>query len=90
MRNLALRICGVFIICNLAAGVLQSFAQQAGELEFSLDANSSTIPLPKIFKPNIDLSGRGFHRQATWPQGIAAGEVLSHAGAGHKRIQIKF
>jgi hypothetical protein len=54
---------------------LTCFAQDS-DLEFSLDAASSTVPLPKIFKPNIDLSGRGFHQDATWPQTIAAKEVL--------------
>ncbi|MFH0913502.1 MAG: hypothetical protein V1884_04400 [Candidatus Omnitrophota bacterium] len=54
----------------------ETFAQQGENLEFSLDANSPTVTLPKIFKPNIDLSGRGFHRQIDWPQGLAAGEVL--------------
>jgi len=52
-----------------------SFAQN-GELEFTLDVNSSTIPLPKIFKPSVDLSGRGFHAQGCWPQTQAAKEVL--------------
>jgi len=49
---------------------------QEPDLEFTLDVNSSTIPLPKIFKPNIDLSGRGYHRDNTWPQALAAKEVL--------------
>ncbi len=52
------------------------FAQQADDLEYTLDINSSTIALPQIFKPSIDLSGRGFHRQTSWPQGLAAPEVL--------------
>jgi len=52
------------------------FAQQTDELEFTLDVNSPTVTLPKIFHPNIDLSGRGFHRKAYWPQGLAAAEVL--------------
>jgi hypothetical protein len=52
------------------------FAQQGDEIEFTLDTASSTTPLPKIFKPNIDLSGRGFHRDASWPQTVAAKEVL--------------
>jgi hypothetical protein len=52
------------------------FAQQTEELGFTLDVDSPTIPLPKIFKPNMDLSGRGFHRHAYWPQGLAANEVL--------------
>lgn len=52
-----------------------SIAQET-KLEFTLDVNSSTIALPKIFKPSIDLSGRGFHAQGCWPQTQAAKEVL--------------
>lgn len=51
-------------------------AQQSDDIEFVLDVTANTIPLPKIFKPNIDLSGRGSHREASWPQGLAALEVL--------------
>ncbi len=58
-----------FDICHL------SFAQDS-ELEFTLDVNANTIPLPKVFRPTIDLSGRGFHRQVSWPQTLAAEEVL--------------
>lgn len=50
---------------------------QDGEIEFSLDTSANTIPLPVIFKPNIDLSGRGFNRDALWPQELAAKEVLA-------------
>lgn len=53
-----------------------AYAQQDSELELTLDVTANTIPLPKIFKPNIDLSGRGFNRDASWPQQIAAKEVL--------------
>jgi len=55
---------------------LTCFAQEKADLEFTLDTNSETIPLPKIFRPNIDLSGRGFHREVIWPQTLAAGKVL--------------
>ncbi|MCX5703305.1 MAG: hypothetical protein NT066_02270 [Candidatus Omnitrophica bacterium] len=55
---------------------LDCYAQQTDEIEFTLDTASNTIPLPKIFKPAIDLSGRGFHRDNSWPQTIAAKEVL--------------
>ena len=65
-----------FTLCLLSSFALTCFAQQSDDLEFTLDITSGTIPLPKIFKPNIDLSGRGFHRDAGWPQGIAAREVL--------------
>ncbi len=52
------------------------FAQESDDLEFTLDVNSQVIPLPKIFRPNIDLSGRGFSRDNAWPQQLAAREVL--------------
>jgi hypothetical protein len=52
------------------------FAQQNDELEFNLDTAAATTPLPKIFKPCIDLSGRGFHRVASWPQTAAAKEAI--------------
>lgn len=52
------------------------FAQDTTDLEFTLDINSGTASLPNIFKPNIDLSGRGFYRQQDWPKTLAAGEVL--------------
>ncbi len=51
-------------------------AQAPDELEFNLDLNSPTIATPKIYKPNIDLSGRGIHRDTTWPQTVAAKEAL--------------
>ena len=54
----------------------ESFAQQSDDLEFTLDITSNTVPLPKIFKPNIDLSGRGFNRELSWPQTVAVKEVL--------------
>ncbi len=65
-----------FTSYELLVASCESFAQQADDLEFTLDANSPTVPLPKTFKPSIDLSGRGFHRQTSWPQGLAAPEVL--------------
>ncbi len=49
---------------------------QEPELKFNLDVASATAPLPKIFKPSVDLSGRGFHREMSWPQGLAAPEAL--------------
>jgi len=52
------------------------FAQGSDELEFNLDLSSPTIALPKIYKPNIDLSGRGAHRDITWPQTLAAKGAL--------------
>jgi hypothetical protein len=68
----------IFLICSflLVFGGSFLFAQQDEEVELSLDANAATVALPKIFKPNIDLSGRGFNRQKSWPQGLAAPEVI--------------
>jgi len=51
------------------------FAQEK-EPEFTLDVSAQTVPLPKIFKPSVDLSGRGFNRALSWPQALAAKEVL--------------
>ncbi|MDD5166983.1 MAG: hypothetical protein PHQ57_06325 [Candidatus Omnitrophica bacterium] len=51
------------------------FAQDS-EIKLTLDAASPTIPLPKIFKPNIDLSGRGFNRTSSWPQSLADEKIL--------------
>jgi hypothetical protein len=53
-----------------------SFAQEP-ELEFTLDVSANTTTSPQIFRPNIDLSGRGFHRLQSWPQALAAQEVLN-------------
>ena len=51
------------------------FAQEAN-LELDLDISSSTTPTPKIFKPNVDLGGRGFNHDNLWPQGLAAKDAL--------------
>jgi len=67
----------IFAFCILIFGFLGfAFAQQGNDLEFNLDVTSNTIPLPKIFNPGIDLSGRGFHAQNTWPQTVAIKCVL--------------
>ncbi|MBU0548090.1 MAG: hypothetical protein KJ710_06635 [Candidatus Omnitrophica bacterium] len=52
------------------------FAQASDELEVNLDFSSSLGPLPSIYKTNIDLSGRGAHRDISWPQTLAAKDVL--------------
>ncbi|MGE5197320.1 MAG: GH39 family glycosyl hydrolase, partial [Deltaproteobacteria bacterium] len=54
----------------LVGGITWALAQE-GELEFTIDVNSNTVPLPKILRPNIDLSGRGSNRDNVWPQGVA-------------------
>ncbi len=58
---------------------LSSAAAQQ-ELEFNLDIASATVPLPKVLRPNIDLSGRGYHRKASWPQALASEKVLETWG----------
>lgn len=49
---------------------------QDNNLEISLDLSSNTILTPAIFRPNIDLGGRGFHKDNTWPQNMADKETL--------------
>ncbi len=49
---------------------------QSSAVEITFDNNANTVPLSKVFSPNIDLSGRGFHRNIAWPQGMSAPEVL--------------
>ncbi|MDP2905037.1 MAG: hypothetical protein Q8O22_01870 [Candidatus Omnitrophota bacterium] len=67
------------LFCLFAACALifstACFAQN-GELDIAIDATAKSVPLPKVFRPNIDLSGRGLHRDITWPQGLSAKEVL--------------
>jgi hypothetical protein len=68
------------LIYSLASSILifsgNCFAQQSDDLECELDVAAATIPTPKIFKPNLDLSGRGSHYENTWPQSLAAKETL--------------
>jgi hypothetical protein len=62
------------------------------DLELVIDGNQHTVPLPKVFRPAVDISGRGLHNDITWPQTVAAKEVLDAWGAqigfnGMYRIQ---
>ena len=70
----------VFILnlcCVLNLAVCNSvFAQTTDDLELTLDVTSATTPMPKIFRPNLDLSGRGFHHESAWPQALASKEAL--------------
>jgi len=61
------------VLCLLSS---VCFAQTSDELEFNLDTNSPTVLLPKIYKSNIDLSGRGMYRDITLPQTLAAKDAL--------------
>ncbi|MCM8795706.1 MAG: hypothetical protein NC928_03355, partial [Candidatus Omnitrophica bacterium] len=66
----------IFLFSILILITTHEASAQDFDLEFVLDVNSQTIPLPNIFKPNIDLSGRGFHRDNTWPQNLASPQTL--------------
>ncbi|MFA6217499.1 MAG: hypothetical protein WDL87_07630 [Candidatus Omnitrophota bacterium] len=49
---------------------------QDQDLEFSIDVASNVSVLPPLFNPSIDLSGRGYHNDLSWPQELAAKNVL--------------
>jgi len=72
------RIILLFLILTFSLSAQPVLAQE--ELEYSLDIASATVATPKIFSPNIDLSGRGYHRKAGWPQGLASAKVLETWG----------
>jgi len=65
----------IFLTCVLCLVTFELFAQD-DNIEYTLDINGNTVPLPKTFMPNIDLSGRGFHNDVSWPQSLAASQVL--------------
>ena len=75
-------ILGALLWC-FDIGALQAaeIEQPAAAIELSLDVNSKTAPLPKIFSPNIDLSGRGFHKDPAWPYHIASSDVIGTWGS---------
>ncbi len=77
MRKLILAA-GIFL--SFLACVTPGLSQETADLELSLDITSATVPLPGIFKPNLDLSGRGFHQESTWPQALAAKESIEAWG----------
>jgi len=68
--------------CILIFGFWIYLFAQGDDLVLTVDINSATTPLPDIYKPNIDLSGRGFNRDATWPQTLAAEEAINAWGKG--------
>ncbi|MBI4706805.1 MAG: cellulase family glycosylhydrolase [Candidatus Omnitrophica bacterium] len=69
-------VCFILVVACSLLPVLGRVTAQDSELEFTLDANSPTVVLPKVFSPNMDLSGRGFSRDGVWPQSLAAKEVI--------------
>jgi hypothetical protein len=68
-------ICNLVLVICCLISITPLFAQE-DDIDFTLDVNSATVSLPKIFQPDIDLSGRGLHRSTSWPQGLAAPEVI--------------
>jgi len=67
----------LFLILFLSFGSAVCFAQIPEELEFNLDLNSPVVSLPKIYRPSVDLSGRGKQRDLTLPQTLAASDALA-------------
>lgn len=65
-----------FLFLFFSSFLVSPVLAQDGELTFTVDIASATSPTPKILKPNIDLSGRGFHHDMVWPQNLAAPEAL--------------
>jgi hypothetical protein len=79
MRKLSVIFNGVFLFLffSLFFSRATSFAQITEELEFNLDLNSPVVSLPKIYKPSVDLSGRGKRHDLTLPQTLAASDALA-------------
>ncbi|MFA5090282.1 MAG: hypothetical protein WC510_04545 [Candidatus Omnitrophota bacterium] len=69
-------IIAIFTGCLMHPEKTILFAQ-GDDWELTVDINSATMPLPKIFRPNMDLSGRGFYRQNTWPQVLASEDAIN-------------
>jgi hypothetical protein len=65
----------IFLTCALCFVTCDLFAQ-GDDIEYVLDTSANTVALPAVFLPNIDLSGRGFNNEVSWPQSLAASEVL--------------
>jgi hypothetical protein len=72
---LSIRKLSALILSALIFLASPLFSQEPN-FEITLDLSSGTTPTPKIFKPNIDLGGRGFHKDNTWPQNMASRETL--------------
>jgi len=76
MNKIKLNLTFTFLILLFAVNCFAQNQQNTDDLEFTVDVNSPTSPLPKIFKPNLDLSGRGFNNDKFWPQGLASKGAL--------------
>lgn len=71
-----------FALCTFAcAAICIAQPKNSTEIDYTLDLDSDEfVTLPKIFFPDIDLSGRGFSRQSIWPQELCAQKVLETWG----------
>ncbi len=69
-------ICAAVLFFYLGVNIYDLARAQDADLEFNVDVNSNTTVLPNIFKPSVDLSGRGQHNMNSWPQTLAASEAL--------------
>jgi hypothetical protein len=69
--SIILLFCLVFPLCVSAQP-----PNRQDQLDYVLDMAQQGVPLPKIFYPCIDLSGRGFHTDIAWPQNMAAPAAL--------------
>lgn len=50
-------------------------------VNFTLDVTGRTKQTPPLLKmPGINLSGRGFHKDPTWPNNLAAPEAIAYLG----------
>ena len=70
----------LFFILSAFPYPLSAIYAQDEILEANIDFAANTIPLPKIFSPNIDLSGRGINRTNTWPQSLSAEKAIEAWG----------
>jgi hypothetical protein len=69
-----------FIVAVLFCGAVffppVSGCAQDEELQYTIDGRGATVPLPKVFKANIDISGRGFSSFTGWPQNLASVQAI--------------
>lgn len=62
----------------LLSGITLAYSAevQMPAMEFNIDTKGNTVILPNLFKPSVDLSGRGFHKDASYPQNLSAPEPI--------------
>ncbi|MBN1912771.1 MAG: hypothetical protein JW788_00065, partial [Candidatus Omnitrophica bacterium] len=75
MHKLKLKVLSCGFTFFLFAFAFNCFAQD-GWLELALDLGAKTVTLPKIFRTNMDLSGRGVSQKMGRPKNLASTEAL--------------